>query len=82
MVMPLSANQDLTPMLFYACFVPYVLFFSKLDKGPDPDTVPSIHAGNCYLAQVFSRLVKEAVDLANDLSENGSNSKVEYLCYR
>ena len=60
--------------------MPYVMCFSKLDKGPDPDTVPSIHAGNCYLAQVFSRLVKEAVDLANDLSENGSNSKVDFLC--
>ena len=56
-----------------------LFLFFKLDKGPDPDTVPSIHAGNCYLAQIFCRLVKEAVDLAHDLTENSAESKVRYL---
>eukprot|EP00795_Rhopilema_esculentum_P011486 gene11486-21702_t len=44
-----------------------------LDRRPDPDFVPSIHAGNYYLAQMFSRLVKEAVDLASDLLNKGES---------
>ena len=35
---------------------------------------PSVHTGNCYLTRMFSRLVKEAVDLVEtSCDENSAN---------
>eukprot|EP00794_Sanderia_malayensis_P018102 gene18102-19911_t len=38
-----------------------------LQNIADMSMLASIHAGNCYLAQMYGRLVKEAVDLATEL---------------
>ena len=35
---------------------------------------PSVHTGNCYLARMFSRLVKEATDLVKSAAPDSSSS--------
>ena len=51
------------------CMIFFKYFFFQLQNGPDPAVPPSIHSGSCYLTRMFSRLVKEAVDLAKELIE-------------